>query len=142
MLEHETTERNMRAAMIHRIHFAFMCAGHFFGHLFMLVFATIAALTLSREWGMSYSELIPYATPGFIALGVCAVPAGWLADKWSRKGMMILFFTGIGLSSIFASFAQTPLRMSIGLLAIGVFASIYHPVGISLVVQWRQRRIQ
>ena len=114
-----------------------MCAGHFFDHLFMLVFATAVALGLSAEWGMTYSELIPYATPGFIAFGVCAVPAGWLADKWSRKGMMVLFFVGIGLSSILASFANSPLHISIGLLAIGVFASIYHPVGISLVVQGR-----
>jgi MFS family permease len=121
-----------------QIHFAFMCAGHFFGHLFMLIFATAVALSLSQEWGMSYAELIPYATPGFIALGVCALPAGWFADKWSRNGMMILFFMGIGLSSIFVSYAETPLNLSIGLLAIGVFASIYHPVGISLVVQGRK----
>lgn len=124
--------------MANRIHFAFMCAGHLYGHLFMLVFSTVAALSLSKEWGMSYAEIIPYATPGFIALGVCAVPAGWLADKWNRKGMMVLFFIGIGLSSIFASSAETPFNMSIGLLAIGVFASIYHPVGISLVVQGRK----
>lgn len=115
-----------------------MCIGHFYGHLFMLVFATVAALSLSQEWGMSYASLIPYATPGFIALGVCAVPSGWLADKWSRTGMMVLFFVGIGLSSILAASAKTPLMMSIGLFAIGVFASIYHPVGISLVVQGRQ----
>ena len=87
---------------------------------------------------MSYSELIPYATPGFMAIGVCALPAGWFADKWSRKGMMILFFMGIGLSSIFTSLAKTPFHMSIGLFIIGVFASIYHPVGISLVVQGRK----
>ena len=124
--------------MANRIHFAFMCVGHLYGHLFMLVFSTVAALSLSKEWGMSYAELIPYATPGFIALGVCAIPAGWLADKWSRKGMMVLFFIGIGLGSIFASLAETPLNMSIGLLAIGVFASIYHPVGLSLVVQGRK----
>ena len=124
--------------MADRIHFAFMCTGHFFGHLFMLIFATVAALALSKEWGMSYSELIPYATPGFVAIGVCAVPAGWLADKWSRKGMMVLFFVGIGLSSIFASLAKTPLQIGIGLFAIGVFAAIYHPVGISLVVQGRK----
>ncbi len=124
--------------MADRIHFAFMCAGHLYGHLFMLVFATVAALSLSKEWGMHYAELIPYATPGFIALGVCAVPAGWLADKWSRKGMMVIFFMGIGLSSLLASLAETPLFLSFGLLAIGVFASIYHPVGISLVVQGRK----
>ena len=124
--------------MKNKIHFAFMCAGHFFDHLFMLIFATVAALALSQEWAMSYAELIPYATPGFIAIGICALPAGWLADKWSREGMMILFFIGIGLSSIIASFAQTPLSMSIGLLVVGLFASIYHPVGISLVVQGRK----
>ena len=121
-----------------RIHFAFMSAGHFYGHLFMLVFATVAALSLSREWGMSYAELIPYATPGFVALGVCAVPAGWLADKWSRKGMMVVFFLGIGLSSIFTSLAETPLQIGIGLFAIGFFAAIYHPVGLALVVQGRE----
>ena len=124
--------------MANRIHFAFMCAGHFYGHLFMLVFATVAALSLTLEWGMSYAELIPYAAPGFVAVGVFALPAGWLADKWSRKGMMIVFFVGIGLSSIFASLAKTPLQIGIGLLAIGVFAAIYHPVGISLVVQGRE----
>ena len=124
--------------MANRIHFAFMCVGHLYGHLFMLVFSTVAALSLSKEWGMSYAELIPYATPGFIALGVCAMPAGWLADKWSRKGMMVLFFIGIGLGSIFTSLAKSPFIISMGLLAIGVFASIYHPVGISLVVQGRK----
>jgi len=124
--------------MANRIHFAFMCAGHFYGHLFMLVFATVAALSLSLEWGMSYAELIPYAAPGFVAVGLFALPAGWLADKWSRKGMMIVFFVGIGLSSIFASLAKTPLQIGIGLLVIGVFAAIYHPVGISLVVQGRE----
>ena len=115
-----------------------MCAGHFFDHLFMLVFATVAALALVQEWGIRYADLIPYATPGFVAFGVCALPSGWLADKWSREGMMVLFFVGIGLSSILASFAETPTQMGIGLGVIGVSASIYHPVGISLVVQNRK----
>ena len=46
-----------------RLHFAFLNAGHFIDHLLPLVFATVAALVLTREWGMSYAELIPYATP-------------------------------------------------------------------------------
>ena len=124
--------------MVDRIHFVFLGIGHFYDHLFMLVFATVAALSLSHEWGMSYAELIPYATPGFVAFGVCAVPAGWLADKWSRKGMMVIFYIGIGLSSIFTALAKTPLQIAIGLFAIGLFAAIYHPVGIALVVQGRK----
>ena len=53
-----------------RIHFLFLNIGHFFDHLFILIFATAAALTLAREWGMSYAALIPYATPGFIAFAL------------------------------------------------------------------------
>jgi len=124
--------------VVDRIHFLFLNVGHFYGHLFMLVFATAAALSLSHEWGMSYAALIPYATPGFVAFGVCAVPAGWLADRWSRKGMMLVFYIGIGLSSVFTSLAETPFQIGIGLFAIGLFAAIYHPVGLALVVQGRE----
>ncbi len=122
-----------------RINFFFLNIGHFYDHLFVLIFATVAALTLAREWHMSYAELIPYATLGFIAFGVGAVPAGWLADKWSREGMMVIFFIGIGLSAIATTFAQTPIQIAIGLLAIGMFAAIYHPVGIAMVVHGRER---
>ena len=122
-----------------RLQFLFLNAGHFLDHLFMLIFATVAAVRLGDEWGMSYAALIRYATPGFIAFGVGAIAAGWIADTWSREGMMIVFFTGIGASSIAASFADTPLEIALGLLAIGVFASIYHPVGIAMVVQGRRR---
>lgn len=116
-----------------RTHFLFLNIGHFLDHLFTLIFATVAALVLTREWGLGYSELIPYATPGFIAFGLFSLPAGWLADRWSREGMIAVFFVGVGVASIVTSFAQNPLQISIGLFVIGVFAAIYHPVGLALV---------
>ncbi len=122
-----------------RVHFLFLNVGHFLDHLFLLVFATAAALTLARDWGMSYAELIPFATPGFVAFAVCSIPAGWIADKWSRQGMMAIFFFGIGLSAILAAQAETPLQIALGLFAIGVFAAIYHPVGLALVVHGRDK---
>ncbi len=119
--------------------YLFLNVGHFLDHFFMLIFATAAALRLTSEWGLSYAELIPYATPGFIAFGVCAIPAGWLADKWSREGMMAVFFIGIGLSSIFAGFAASPFQIAISLTLVGVFAAIYHPVGLAMVVQGKTK---
>ncbi|MGI9385560.1 MAG: MFS transporter [Methyloligellaceae bacterium] len=122
-----------------RLHFFFLNLGHFYDHMFMLVFATVAALSLSLEWGMSYAQLIPYALPGFIAFGAFALPAGWLADKWSREGMMAVFFIGIGISSVFTALAETPLQIGLGIFAMGVFAAIYHPVGIPLVIHGREK---
>lgn len=122
-----------------QLRFLFLNVGHFLDHFFMLIFATVAALKLTTEWGLSYAELIPYATPGFIAFGVCAIPAGWLADKWSREGMMLIFFLGIGVSAALTSMANTPVQMAFGLAGIGVFAAIYHPVGLAMVVQGREK---
>ena len=121
------------------IRFAFLNLGHFITHFLMLVFATVAALHLGEEWNMSYAELVPYATPGFIAFGLLALPAGWLADRWSREGMMVVFFIGIGVSAIYTSSVQTVTGMAIGLTLIGSFAAIYHPVGLALVVHNRVR---
>ena len=123
----------------HRLNFLFLNLGHFLDHLFMLVFATVAALRLAEEWDMSYAALIPYATPGFVAFGVCAIPAGWIADKWSRAGMIIIFFIGIGVSAILTALADSPIEIALGLLAMGVFAAIYHPVGIAMVIQGRRK---
>ncbi|MCP5081035.1 MAG: MFS transporter [Alphaproteobacteria bacterium] len=118
-----------------KLHYLFLNVGHFLDHLFMLVFATVAALALGREWGMSYGELIPYATPGFIAFGAFALPAGWLADRWSREGLITVYFVGIGLAACATALATTPVQIGMGLFAIGAFAAIYHPVGIALVLE-------
>ncbi|MGE4634151.1 MAG: MFS transporter [Arenicellales bacterium] len=126
-------------AVVARIHFVFLNIGHFVDHLLPLVFASVAALTLTREWEMSYAQLIPYAIPGVIAFGLGALPAGWLADRWSREKMMAIFFVGIGISAVATAMATTPVTMALGLFAIGLFGSIYHPVGIAMVIQGRQR---
>ena len=132
-------EGHPRTMSNNRLNFFFLNVGHFLDHLFMLIFATVAALRLTEEWGMSYAALIPYATPGFIAFGVCALPAGWLADKWSREGVMVVFFIGIGASSIATALANTPVEIALGLLGIGAFAAIYHPVGLAMVVHGREK---
>jgi MFS family permease len=121
-----------------RVHFLLLNIGHFLDHLFTLIFATVAALALTREWGLGYADLLKYAAPGFFAFGVFALPAGWLADRWSREGMMGVFFVGIGVSAIATAFARTPLEIAVGLFVVGMFAAIYHPVGLAIVVQkWK-----
>lgn len=121
-----------------RLNFVFLNIGHFMDHLFVLIFAT-AVIKLAVDWNLSYQDLLPYAAPGMVAFGIGAIPAGWIADKWNRHGMMQIFFIGIGLASIGCSFATTPFEMGVGLFAIGCFAAIYHPVGIAMVVQGRAK---
>jgi MFS family permease len=121
-----------------RAHFLLLNIGHYLDHLFTLIFASAAVFALTREWGIPYAGLIPYAMPGFVAFGLFSLPAGWLADKWSRDGMMSVFFIGIGLASIATGFVRTPLQLGIALFVVGVLAAIYHPVGLAIVVaKWK-----
>jgi len=118
-----------------KIRFLFLNIGHFLDHFFMLIFASVAALQLTYEWNITYASLIPYATPGFVAFGSGAIIAGWIADKWHREWMIVIFFIGIGVSSLLSVFANSPFDIAISLTFIGLFASIYHPVGLAMIVQ-------
>lgn len=111
----------------------FLNLGHLLDHLAMLVFPT-AVVAIAREWNQPYSELLPLALGSFIAFGVFAIPAGWLADHWSRYKVMMLFYFGIGASLFATGLAQSPWQIAAGLTVVGAFAAIYHPVGIAMLV--------
>jgi MFS family permease len=116
----------------------FVNAGHFIDHYSMLIFAA-AVIVMGPAFGMTYSELLPYATPGFVAFGAGSLITGWLGDRWSRRHMMVIFFFGIGASMISVGFVQTPLQLGAALLSIGLFASIYHPVGTAMIVSYANK---
>ncbi len=120
-------------AMKNRWLVPFLNLGHLLDHLAMLVFPT-AVVAIGREWNQPYAELLPLALGGFIAFGVFAIPAGWLADHWSRYKVMAMFYFGIGASLFVTGFAQTPWLIAAGLTVTGAFAAIYHPVGIAMLV--------
>ena len=116
----------------------FLNFGHFVDHLFMLIFAK-AAVSAGLAFGLAaegaYAEMIPYGLPSLILFGACAPIAAHIADKWSRNAMIVVFFIGIGFTSIMTSLAAGPIEIAIGLAALGVFAAIYHPVGITMVIE-------
>ncbi len=122
-----------------RLSLAFTCVGHSYSHLFMLLYATVV-LALEDEFARSFGELLTLSFPGFIAFGVCALPAGWLGDRWSALGMMVIFFVGTGAAAMLTGLASTTFELGAGLTLIGVFASIYHPVGIAWVVRHAKKR--
>lgn len=111
----------------------FLNLGHALTHLVMLIFPT-AVLTLGPAWGIPYDQLMPVSLAGLITYGAGSLPSGWLGDRWSRRSMMAVFFIGIGLGSILCGLARTPLEIGIALGVLGLFASIYHPVGLSMLV--------
>lgn len=109
--------------------------GHAIDHMFLLIFAT-AVTAIAADFGIArWEDLMPYSVAAFFFFGIGSLPAGRLGDHWGRRKMMTVFFFGMGVTALLASLAQSPLQLAIGLALLGCFASIYHPVGIPMLVQ-------
>lgn len=117
-----------------RLALAFSCAGHTFSHLFAPVFYVVA-LGLEDELGLSHGEVVALVVAGNVLFGLAAPLAGWLGDRWSASGMMGIFFLGTGGGMVLTGLAQTPFAIGFWLAVTGLFASIYHPVGIAWLVR-------
>ena len=113
-------------------------AAHFLDHYAMLIYPA-ALIVAAPSLGLGYGELLPYASPGFIAFGAGSLLMGWLGDVWSRRHMMVIFFIGLGLSLTATGLALTPLQIGVALFLVGAFASIYHPVGTAMIVAYAPR---
>jgi MFS family permease len=108
--------------------------GHALDHLFLLIFATAVA-AIAADWGMVWQDLMPYTVGAFVMFGLGSLPAGRLGDLWGRRAMMIVFFLGIGGAAILVALTSGVWSLAAALTLMGAFASIYHPVGIPMLVQ-------
>jgi MFS family permease len=116
-----------------RLSIGFLNWAHALDHFVILIYPTVV-IELQIVDGRSYSDLIALSTASFIAFGLFSLPAGWLADRWSRRNMMIAFFLGCGASLIGAAFAPSLTALAVALFVLGIFAAIYHPVGTAMVI--------
>lgn len=111
----------------------FLNWAHALDHYVMLIFPTVV-IGLEGIYGRPYGELIALGTASFVAFGVFSLPAGWLADRWSRRNMMALFYLGGGASLAAAALAPSLVMLALALFALGMFAAIYHPVGMAMLI--------
>ena len=103
-------------------------------HVLIALYLTLV-LVVAQEWKLPYNDLIALWAPGAMLVGLGAPLSGWLGDRFGQTRMLILCFLGLGVSSVLAGFAQTPLQLEIALALLGLSGSIYHPVGFPWVVR-------
>jgi MFS family permease len=113
---------------------AFLNWAHALDHFVLLIYPTVV-IGLEVIYKRPYAELIALSTAAFVAFGVFSLPAGWLADRWSRRNMMAAFYIGCGLSLVGVAAAPNLVGLAVAMFALGVFAAIYHPVGMPMLLE-------
>lgn len=108
--------------------------GHALDHWVLAIFLYTVSV-IAGVWGADWKELTPYAFGASFMFGAGSIVSGKLGDQWGRRAMMILFFTGMGLSCLVIALCRNKWQIGAALTVMGAFASIYHPVGIPMLVQ-------
>ncbi len=118
----------------HRISQFLLNLAHLLDHHVLLIAAASAA-AIAKDFGLSsWADVIPYTAGSFLLFGFGSIPAGKLGDEWGRRNMMLVFFFGLGLSTAAVGLSQGPISLAISLTLMGLFSSIYHPVGIPMLL--------
>ena len=118
---------------------AFLNLAHAIDHFVLLIFPAVV-IGLEVVFKRPYEEMIALSTGAFVAFGVFSIPAGWLADRWSRRNIMALFYFGCAASLVAAGLAPTPLWLAVAMSFLGMFAAIYHPVGMAMLLDISKAR--
>jgi len=124
--------------MSHKQSLHFVNLAHFLDHYFLLIFPT-AALAIAPAWGMTYAQVLVLGTPLYVMFALATLPVGWLGDKIDRMTLIIVFFLGCGTSSLVVAFSSGPLSLMVGLGLLGLFTSLYHPVGLAHITDIGRR---
>jgi len=112
----------------------FASAAHGLHHVLLTLYLTLV-LVITQVWHLPYNDLIALWTLGAMLVGLGAPLAGWLADRIGETKMLVLCFVGLGVSGILCGLPQNTLQLEGALALLGLFGSIYHPVGFSWVVK-------
>jgi MFS family permease len=108
--------------------------GHALDHWILVVFAYSWGV-IAGVWGVAWTELTPFNYGALFLFGAGSIVSGRLGDHWGRWIMMVIFFAGMALSCLLIALCSNKWQIGAALTLMGAFASIYHPVGIPMLVQ-------
>jgi MFS family permease len=101
-------------------------------HLGLLVFPGIL-LTLRAEFGLSEQFAANLSLAGYMLLGFGAIPAGIITDRSRPQRMLVVFFLWTAAACGIIAAARNPWLLAGGLTLLGAGASLYHPVGLTMI---------
>lgn len=107
------------------------CA-HAMVHLAEQSFSSVEQIVCS-EFHLTMEQSGQYGSLLRIPFGFGAFLTGMLADRLGASRVLTLYLTGTAIVCLSFVFTTTTGMLALQLLAMGVFASMYHPAGLSLM---------
>ena len=107
------------------------CA-HALVHTFELALPAVEQM-IGDEYGVGKASTGKLGMVWRLPFGLGAVLAGFLADRYGSRPLLIVYLLGCSLTAVLARWTPSFNLLLLTMLAMGCFASIYHPAGLSLI---------
>lgn len=115
------------------------CPCHFLTHLFILVFPAVT-MPIVGALGMPLENVVRLSFLMYLTYGVFALPAGYIADRWQARKLLITGVYAMGAGLALAGLFPSPTTMPFYLMLVGLGASVYHPAGLALISHTVEKR--
>ncbi len=115
--------------------------GHCLCHWSVLI-VTGLLVTLRAEFNLTEFWVTALPLTGYVLMGVGAVPAGMMTDRWGARTVLLIYFVLTGLACIAAGAASSAWMLSVALAALGAAVSLYHPTGLAMISHGIRQRGQ
>ncbi|MHC4697346.1 MAG: MFS transporter, partial [Planctomycetota bacterium] len=112
---------------------------HVLCHTSVLV-VTGLLVPLQREFDLTEFWVTALPLLGYMLMGVGAVPAGLIADRWGARPVLAVYFWLTGLACAVAALAPNAWIFAGALTVLGAAVSLYHPTGLALISHGVERR--
>ncbi len=107
---------------------------HFITHGYMTLLPAVL-IVITAEHSLSFTEIGIIANIGYFLYGLGSFPAGYLSDKFGSKRMLTIGVGGMAVSSILVGLTPGAAAFAVTYAMLGIFASIHHPAGLSLIAR-------
>lgn len=105
---------------------------HALVHVYEFLFPSVEQI-LAAEWRLDAATIGLLAGCFALPFGLGALGAGWLADRVGSRIVLVIYLLGASVACLFAGRSSRPEALSLSLLALGSFASLYHPAGLAYI---------
>lgn len=105
---------------------------HALVHAFEVSLSSVEQL-IAVDFGVTKEATGLLGTVWRIPFGGGALLAGWLADRYGSKRLLLTFLGGCICTSLIAHWAPSLPVVFVAMFGMGCFASIYHPAGLALI---------
>lgn len=110
----------------------FASVGHFITHFFELIYPTLA-VALAADTGIGLDRVLGWSAVAYLLFGLGALPAGYLADRFGSRSVLLASLAGTGLAALAAGVSSPGPPLALALAALGLAGSLHHPAGMSLI---------